>query len=167
MAQATAYSAVKAALATLLRARVGLASVTVSYGAPEKLPDIKSIAGSWENIHFDGAEGDFSNVVFCDGGLDFDEDYVQTCRLQNLRPESLGTQQACDERVEEMLYEVLDELSGQADWDHADLGLSYLEYLIVTPLTQEWTTGRLGGTTGGHAAGLELGLRVQSRRSFP
>lgn len=167
MAFATAYAPVKAALVQLLVARSGLAGVTVEYHAPEKLPDIKSLSGSWENIHFDDARGDFASVVFCNGGLDFDEDYVQIARLQVLRPKSLGTQQVCDERVEQLLYEFLAELSRQANWDLEDLGLDFLDYLMVTPVSQTWTTGRLGGTTGGHAAGLELGLRVEARRSFP
>lgn len=167
MTQATAYSTVKQALVTLLEARQGLSGVKVSYGPPVNIPDIRSINGSWENIHFLGVDGGtFDEIVFCDGGLRFDEDYVQEVRIQVLRPTNIGTQKACDERVGELLYELLAELAGQHDWDLASLSLDHLNYLMVLPATQEWDVGRLEGTAG-HAAGIKLGLQVRARRSFP
>lgn len=164
MTQATAYSPVKTALVSLLTSRPGLDGVVVGYAAPEKLPDLRG-SGSWENIHFDDATGSLDVTQFCDGTIDFDEDYVQVCRLQVLLTGSLGTQEAADTRLGELVYELLAELSRQDSWDLAALGLDFLETLTILPVSQEWETGTLAPE--GHAAKVAFGLRVEARRSFP
>lgn len=165
MASASAYSAVKSALVTQLAARSGLAGVAVSYQAPVDPTDVKS-TGSYEAIWCDDAEGDFADVVLCAGDLRFDESYIQTLVVQVMRPTRLGTQRVADERAQELLYEVHAELAAQNDWDLATLGLDDFDYLQVTPATQTWVTGFLPSGAG-HAARCELGLLVESRRSFP
>lgn len=166
MPQATAYSVVKRALTDGLNARPGLQGVTVDYAAPERIPDLKADGGAFENIHFTTtADGDVDNVVFCGPALVFDEDYVQGLKIQVLMPGSLGTQEQCDLRVGELLYEVWAFLAGQSAWDLEAMGLGFLDNLIVTPTSQEWSGGRLGGTVEGHAGAVEIGLQVEARRS--
>lgn len=167
MAHASAYSLTKSALVTRLKTRAGtgLAGVNVSYQAPVKAPDVNA-RGSRESIFFDDATGTFDNVVLTAGDLRFDEEFVLTMVIQVLRPTSTGTQQVADERAQELLYEVFDELAGQDAWTLAELDLGVFDYFQVTPVTQEWETGFLPSGAG-HAARCVIGLFVQARRSFP
>ena len=164
MAHASAYSLTKSALVTLLAARAGLQGVAVSYQAPVGAPDVAA-RGSHESIFCDDAEGDFDDVVLCAGGLRFDETLTVRLVIQVLRGSSLGTQQAADQRAEDLLYEVHAEIAGQNDWDLADLKLDVFDYFQVTPASQRWVTGFLPSGAG-HAARCELGLLVEARRSF-
>lgn len=165
---ATPYSRVKAGLCTRLNALPGLEGVVVAYDPPVQVPDVRGATGAWENLHFAAeATGETDEVVFCGPGeLSFDVDYTQPMVVQVLRPSSLGTQQACDERAEEILREVYIELSGQHGWDLAAIDLDWLDYLIITPGSFAWGGGRLGGSGGGHASSVRLGLQVQARGSF-
>jgi hypothetical protein len=163
MAHATPYALFKAAMVAKLEGRAGLSGVKVSYQAPEDVSDVRA-DGSWESIHFNEAEGTSENVILCGGHLHFDYEYVQTAIVQVLRPDSLGTQQAADERVEEILYEVFAELARQQEWDLADLGLDDFMPFQATPLSVRRRTGIL--TSPGHGAGVEVGIRVYARRSF-
>lgn len=166
MPHGSAYSAVKSALVTRLTARAGLAGVKVSYQAPVKVEDIQGEFGAYEMVNFDEADGTFDVNVFCGASnMVFDEDYVQTCIVQVLRPESEGTQEVADQRVQEILYEIHAELADQGEWDTADLGLDDFTYIEVTPVSQKWDTGFLPAGAG-HGSKCELGLRVQARRSF-
>ena len=163
MPGAIGYHAVKRALAAGLAARAGLQGVVVSYAAPDKIPEIRGRNRSWENIHFDDAAGTVDNEVFCGAHLVYDADYIQTTKLQVLRPTSRGTQEACDERLEELILELWAYLADQSSWDLDAMGLATFDNLIVTPATFAFDTGLLAPA--GHAAGVEIGLRVQTRRS--
>lgn len=165
MAHASAYSLTKSALVTRLDARPGVQGVAVSYQAPVSATDVEG-RGALEAIFCDDAEGDFDNRVLCAGDLRFDETLTIQLVIQVARPTSLGTQQAADRRVEELLYEVHDELAGQNDWDLAELGLDVFDYFQVTPGAHRFVTGFLPSGEG-HASRCELGLLVEARRSFP
>jgi len=168
MAHGTTYSALKSLLVTRLKARIGLNGVTVRYQPPIDPLDVNAL-GSREAIWFGDADGLFDNVVFCDGGLRFDESLLLTTVIQVLGAESLDDQEQVDRRIEELLFEVLGELADDdfriAVQDDATLGV--FDYIIVTPETQQWTVGRLPQSGKAHGAGIELGIRVESRRGYP
>lgn len=168
MAHGTTYSAIKSLLTARLTARSGLHGVAVRYQPPLDPKDVNSV-GAREAIWFGDTEGDFSNVVFCDGGLRFDEDITIVCIIQVLGKESLDDQEAVDRRVEELMLEVLAELADPAFAAAvlADAVLAAFDYVMVTPASQQWRVGRLGQASTAHAAGCELGIRVESRRSYP
>src|SRR5690606_4918859 len=131
MAHATTYSALKSLLVTRLKARTGLAGVSVLYQAPKDPADVASL-GSREAIWFLGAEGEFSSVVFCDGGLRFDESVDITLVAQVLGTDSLHDQENVDRRCEEVAYEILAELADPdfRDAITADTTLSAFDYVI-------------------------------------
>jgi hypothetical protein len=163
MSAATPYSVFKSAMVTRLSARSGLAGVTVAYDAPNETPDVRA-SGSWESIHFDKISGASNNVIMCAGSLVYDFDYVQVAVVQLIRPDSLGTQQAADERLEELLNEVLAEMADQQGWDMAALGLDVFDYFQATLASIDTRTGKLSSQ--GHGAAYDLGIRVQARRSY-
>ncbi len=165
MTATTGFSAIKSALVTQLAARPGLAGVEVAYEMPERANNVAGQSGNYDAVWFEGApEGSFDNTVFRAGGLLIDETYVQDMVIQVLRPLSDGTQQVADERAQQILGEVFAELSAQAGWDKAGLGLANLLRLVVTPASQEWVVGRIGGKPG-HLSALVLGLEVEARWS--
>jgi hypothetical protein len=169
MAHGTTYSAVKSLLVARLSARTGLHDVEVRYQPPVSPLDVDSV-GAREAIWFGDCEGNFDNVVFCDGGLRFDEDIVITCVIQVLGKESLDDQEEVDRRVEELMVEVLGEIADPDFYGAAILAdeiLSAFDYVTVTPTSQQWRVGRLTATGKAHAAGCQLGIHVESRRSYP
>src|SRR5690606_24548424 len=155
----TTYSAVKSLLVTRLKARTGLAGVSILYQAPNDPTDVQAL-GSNEAIWFLGAAGEFANVVFCDGGLRFDENVDITLVAQVLGTDSLHDQENVDRRCEEVAYEILAELADPdfRDAVAADSVLSAFDYVIVTPSTQEWQTGRLPQPGSPYAAGVQFGV---------
>jgi len=162
------YSAVKAALVTQLDARSGLAATSVLYQAPERGSEVRGESGAWELIFFDDAEGTSGVRVFAGPSpLIFDEEYIQTCVIEVQIPDSSGTQQAVDDRAMELLYEVLHELSHQAEWDYTALGLgpADFEYVDLVPASWSTNTGFIVPTKG-HGARIGLGIRVRARRLF-
>lgn len=163
----SAYAAVKAALVTRLDARSGLTDVKVLDRLPDKAEEIQGDSGKWEMISFDSAEGDTGVVVVAGASnIIFDDDYIQTCFIQVLIPDSEGTQQAADTRADELLHEVYAELAAQAAWDYGALGLGPddFEYVIVTPAGHRHEPSHLSHE--GHAAKVELGIRVRARYTF-
>ena len=159
----TSYSAIKAALVTLLTPRLN--GVDVAYGMPEKAFNVRGAAGNYDALWFEGGDdGDFDNVTFRGDGLIIDETINIDLVIQVLRPLSDGTQQLCDQRAQASLGEVWAELSRQATWDKAALGLSNLLRLVVVPATQDWVSGRIDGKPG-HLCGAVIGLQVQARWS--
>lgn len=164
MSHGSAYSVVKAALVTQLAARPGLAAVNVSYQAPIKPEDVRSETGAYELIHMGDAEGEMDAIVF--GGsanLTWDETYTQEVVIQVLQASS--TQQDADDRMEELLYEVVAELANQQAWNFAALDLSQFANLTLVPISARRETGYLEGQNG-HGATCVLGVEVQYRRSF-
>jgi hypothetical protein len=169
VAHGTTYSAIKSLLVSRLTARSALNGVKVNYQPPSDPLDVQSL-GSREAIWFTDADGTFDNVVFCDGGLRFDEDIIIGCVIQVLGKESLDDQEQVDQRVEELLLEVLAEIADpdfRVAVEQTDPVLSAFDYVLVSVATQEWRVGRLAQTGKAHAGGCELGISVQSRRSYP
>lgn len=166
MAFASTYSIMKTALVTLLEARPALAGITnVLNHLPVNKDEMRTKVGTNELIAMGGATGTYSNVVFTDGGLRFDEDFTLDVHIEVHGSTSIDTQAAMDARVNELLYELLHELARQAAWNQSALGLDIFDYLIVTPVAQDNNPGRLQ-QTGVFAAGLDLGIRIEARRNF-
>jgi hypothetical protein len=162
MAKGSTYSALKAAIVDRLRARPGLSAVTVSYRAPLTTSEVQGESGSRELIHLDDAEdGDHSNVIFGGLPLVLDESYSLLLKVQVLRPGE--EQRVADERVDELLFEVLSELANDPTFG---VDAPEFEHVQVTYSSFTRTTGFLQNASG-HAAGAELELAVEARLSFP
>lgn len=166
MPHGSAYSLIKSALVFALEGRIELADVAVSYEAPVRPMDVVGPTGVHEAIWLDDAEGTFDVTIFTAGNLVFDEVLTVNLVIQVLKRTSDGGQQAADERAQELLYEVLAEISQQKTWDFEDLDLSQFDRLDFNPVSQAWSTGFLEGTTDGHGAACRLGIQVRARRSF-
>lgn len=169
MAHGTTYSAIKSLLVARLGVRSGLAGVSILYQPPLNPLDVNSFGGSREAIWFGDAVGEFANVVFCGPELRFDESITVTLAIQVLGKDSESSQERTDQRVEELLLEVLSELASNAfrvAVEQTDTILSAFDYILVTPSTQEWHAGRLGPDKT-YAAGMDIGILVESRRSYP
>ncbi len=162
MAVGSTYSAVKAQLVAKLLARPALSGVAVTYRPPEKAAEVEGQSGSGETIWLDDAEGDNEVVIFGGLPLHFDESYALVVKIQVLRPETgtAGEQQAADTRADELLYEVLKELASDPS-----LGVAGFDHVQVIPASWVRTTGHLG-TSGGHAASIDLSLQVEARIGF-
>jgi hypothetical protein len=161
MAVGSTYAALKAAIVDRLRARPALSAVTVSYRAPETASEVQGESGSRELIHLDDAEGDHSNVILGGLPLVLDESYSLKLVVQVLRP--TGEQLEADERVDELLFEVLSELANDPTFG---VDAPEFEHVQVTYSSFIRTTGFLQNASG-HAAGAELELAVEARLSFP
>jgi len=163
--QASSYAAIKTALVTRLTARVGLTSVNVLRHVPVNVDDLRTDAGTIEAIWVAGAEGISEDVVFCAGDLRFDETCTLDIVIEVHGTDSDDTQQAVDERCNELLFEVLADLAAQNDWDKAALNLDVFDYLYFTPNSYLWGEGRLQ-QTGVYGANVTVGLEVKARRTF-
>lgn len=97
----TSLAVVKAAIITALAADATLTSdgVKISYGAPVVPADLKSTDGDYEAIWLGDTAATVDVPVLTAGHLHRDEDYQLTLVVQVLKPGSLGTQQAADERA--------------------------------------------------------------------
>lgn len=165
MAVGSSYATLKAAIVAQLQARAGLTGVSVSYQAPLQATDISGPVGSFEAIWLDDTEaGEHQNVVICSLPLQLEEVYAIRVVIQVLRPTSTGTQRQADERVDQLLYEVLHELANDPTWGLS--GTSPFNYLHTTWSTFERKTGFLPNGAG-HGASWEANLQVNSRISFP
>lgn len=160
MSVGSSYSTVKAAIASRLAARGGLSAVSVSYQAPKDAYNVAGPTGVQDAIWLDGADGDYDNVVVCGLPLRLEERYDLLLVVQSLRAHSLGTQQSADTRVDELLFEVLDELATDPTF-----GVTGFDYLQVTRgRFRRWTGFLPNGA--GHGAGAELRLEVECRHAF-
>ncbi len=128
----SAYATVKAAIAEALAARPGLNDVTVLPHPPVKPEELKGIRGSGKAIWFADAEGAYDNVVFLAPYLFLDETFQMTCVLQSLPGDSSDTQLVTDMRVDEMLYEVLQEFAAQEMSDLPAWGIETIPAVRVT-----------------------------------
>jgi hypothetical protein len=159
------YSVLKKVLAARLSARAGLAGVNVLLQVPTKTDEIRTPTGAFEVIAMAEADGTFDDVVFCDGGLRFDESLLLTILIEVHGVDSDDTQDKIDARTNELLYELLAEVSTQASWVPSTVELDVFDYVFFTPATQQWAPGRLQSTSV-YATAMELGLQVSARRSF-
>ncbi len=125
----SSYAAVKAAIVTKLSARPGLNDVSVIGQPPVKPEDLKGPNGSGKAIWIADAEGSYENVVFLAPDLFLDESYNLKVVIQALPRDSGDTQAITDRRVDEMLYEVLqqaalEEASDVNAWGITDVSVA-------------------------------------------
>lgn len=163
MTVGSGYSTVKFAIYNQLRARANLQGVAVSYQSPLQAEDVQSSTGSGEAIWLDDADGEYENVVICSLPLQIEELYNITLNVQVLRAESEGTQYEADKRVDELLWEVMNELANDPTWGLS--GTHNFVYLHTTRGIFRRVTGFLPGGAG-HGARCEMNLEVKSRLSF-
>lgn len=116
----SSYSTVKEAMWTRLRARAGLSSVAVSPDPPADPLNVRGPSGSGDAIWIADAEGSYENVVLGAPGLWLEELYDLTLVIQAMPTNSTDTQLRMDRRVDEMLYEVLQETAGDPSWGVTD-----------------------------------------------
>ena len=161
------YSVLTAALVTQLsqRQRIQSAATKVLDYVPINVSDMRTDLGTYETIAMGEAIGTFSNVVFTDGGLRFDENLDITVLIEVHGTESTDTATVAKRRVNQLVYELFAELSVQATWDLSFLGLDVFDYVIFTPATQAWNPGRLQ-QTGVYACACEITVEARSRRDF-
>lgn len=164
MAVESSYSIIKSALVDRLGTRGSLTVVNLLKHIPVNTDEIRTPVGTLEVIAMGDATGTFDDVVFCAGGLRFDETFDLTVMIQAQGVDSNATQAAMDARVNELLYEVLAEVADQGTWNR-DHGLDAFDYVYFTPSTQDWHPGRLQATSV-YACAMDLGLRVRARRNF-
>lgn len=164
MAVGSSYAALKRAIIAALQARSALTGVSVSYQAPIQASDVLDSSGSGEAIWLDDAEGEHQNVVICSLPLQLEEVYALVLVIQVVKDQSDGTQEAADERCDELLYEVLTELTNDPTFG-LSTGDPY-NYLHVTRSTWQRRTGFMPSGAG-HGAAIRLMLEVNARIHFP
>lgn len=166
----SSYATVKRALRDRLQERSGLVGVAVEYQAPVQAADNRGSAGQYEKIFLDDVEdGELNNVVMCSVPLRLDESYHLSVVIEVIRPSSLGTQEAADERVDQLLFEIVHELASDPTLGISlNPGLhSHFDFLNVTRGRFVRDTGFIAGTGGGHGARCVLDVEVSCRLSFP
>lgn len=161
----SSYSVLTAALVARLRQRTALVNVNVLDFLPVNVDEIRTPAGTFEVIGMGEAVGTFDDVVFTDGGLRFDEVLDITVAIEVHGTDSASTAPVIKQRVNALLYEVFADISVQAAWDKAALGLDVFDYVWFTPAVQEWRPGRLQ-QTGVYACACDITLQARARRSF-
>lgn len=163
----SSYSVLTAALVTRLTARSAIvnAGTRVLDYMPINKDDIRTPTGSFETIAMAEGVGLFDDVVFCDGNLRFDETLDITILIEVHGVDSSHTAPVVKRRVNELVYELLADVSAQQSWDKTALGLDVFDYVWFTPSAQEWNPGRLQ-QTGVFACACEITLQARSRRSF-
>lgn len=164
----SSYATVKTAVRDKLSERPGLMGVNISYQAPVQAADVRG-AGSYEMIFLDDVEdGELDNVVFCSLPLRLEENYHVKLIVQVLRPSSQGTQETADQRVDQLLFEVMHELASDPTFgiDVNPGPHSHFDHINVTRGRFIRETGFLEGSNG-HGSRCELDLEVTCRISFP
>ena len=157
------YSTLKAAIVSTLSERPGLSTVNVGYAAPRQREDVADSTGSGDAIYLDEAEGEFGNSVFGAPGLWLDENYTLNLVIQSLQSDSDITQLDVDRRVDEMVWEVLDEMSNDAKFGVDVTGNDFV-HMIVSRGGFRRVTGPLSPS--GYGARLEFAINVEARIRF-
>ncbi len=160
MSVGSSYSTIKNQLFTLLAQRSGLNGVAISPQEPIQATDITGTAGLKDAIWFVAADGDYSDQLFKGSPLSFDESYGLVVAIQSIRDTTTGTQLSVDQRVDEMLYEVLDCIATDAT-----LGVHSFSYLVVLPASFKRIVGVMP-TGVGHGARCDLTVEVHCRHTF-
>lgn len=159
----SSYSLLKSAITSRFQQRAGLQGVAVSYQAPLQADDVTGSAGSYESIWLDDTDGEYENRVICALPLQLEETYSVRLVVQVLAPESEGTQEVADRRVDELLYEVMSELAYDPTFGLS--GTGNIVYLHATHGPFRRITGLLPNGMG-HGARFEMNLEVDSRLEF-
>lgn len=167
MPQASTARVIKAAFVARLKARPALANVNVLPYIPVHQDDMRTRVGTLEVIAMAESAATYDEVVFCGSDLRFDETRQQTILIEVHGTDSTdGTQDAVDQRVDELLYEVQRDMANQRAWDFAAVGLDVFDYCYFGPAADRRMPGRLQQTSV-FAAACELIVEIRSRRSFP
>ncbi len=160
MSVGSSYSTVKNALFTLLTARSGLAGVAISSQEPIQATDVTGSGGLRDAIWLVDATGTYDDQLFRGQPLSFSETYGLVVAIQSVRESTAGTQLAVDTRVDEMLYEILDQIATDAT-----LGIHTFNYLYALPASLRRITGIMK-TGVGHGSRCELTVEVRCRHTF-
>jgi hypothetical protein len=165
MGLGSTYALVKGALVDRLSERPGLADVAITAAVPESPLAVRGDTGSGKAIWVADAEGDLDNVVFGAPDLYLEETYNLTVVVQAIWLDTDDTQLSTDQRVDEMLYEVLHELAQDTALgiDTAALDLPYLQ---VTRGPFRRFAGPLTNTNR-YPSRAELDLSVEARLRIP
>lgn len=158
MAYGSSYYTVKTAIIEALQGRPGLAEVSVLYQVPERPQDLAGPSGIADVIFLHDAEGSYENVVACGLPLKLDESYNLVLVIECIRTDTDGTQSIVDQRVDELLGEVLGELA-----NNPTFGVTEFDFCRITRGSFRRTAGQLGS---GHGARCEFDLEINARLSF-
>lgn len=155
----TSLAVVKAAIITVLAADATLSGdgVKISYGAPILPTDLKTDDGDYEAIWLGDTSATVEVPVLTAGNLHRDETYRVALVVQVLKPGSLGTQQAADERAAAIFGRVETVLANNVNAGVTDPAR-------VEVLVAGWThvTGFLANSQG-HGSRFEVSLEVTAR----
>lgn len=155
----TSLAVVKTAIVAVLEAdsTLSAAGVKISYSTPVVPSDLKSIDGDYEAIWLGDTAATVDVPVLTAGTLHSDENYRLDLVVQVLKPGSLGTQQAADERAAAIFGRVETVLANNVD-------ASITDPARVEVLVAGWNhvTGILGNGQG-HGSRFEVVLDVTAR----
>lgn len=161
MTLGSSYSTVKAAIYARLSSRPRLQGVALDLHPPVDALKLTGPNGSGEAVWLADAEGDYENVVICGPGrLDLDETFTLTIVLQALAKNSSDTQLVTDQRVDELLGEVLTAMAEDPTW-----GVTEFVYCQSTYGQVRRFAGPLGDRPT-FPSRAELDLVVEARISF-
>lgn len=163
MGLGSTYGTLKTAITQRLSNRPGLSAVAVGYEAPRFREDVMHSTGSGESIYLDQAEGSYQNVVMGAPGLWLEEVYSVALVIQVLTVDSDKGQAFADLRVDELLWEVLDEMSADPTFGITTDDDRFV-YVQVTRGDFTRFTGQLSPS--GNGARVELALDVEARIRF-
>lgn len=154
------YATAKAALLAQLDARSGLDDVAVAGEPPVEPLKVMGPTGSGKAIWIADAEGDYDVTQMCGvGRIDFDEPYELVLVIQAL-PLASETQANTDLKVDQMLGEVLLEITADPT-----LGLTQFQQFVILPSGFRRFVGPIEGRNL-RPSRCELSLEVQARVSL-
>lgn len=163
MPYGTSYGTMKRAIINRLSQRPALQGVNVAYSAPVLASDTKGPAGAYEGIFFGDTpldDGRDDNVIICSVPLQLDETYTLCLYVQVVLEASDGSQEAADERVDALIYEIAHELAHDPTF-----GVEDFNYTWATRFRFRRVTGHLPRGPG-HGAGAELRIEVKARLTY-
>lgn len=155
----TSLAVVKAAIITVLAADTTLTAdgVKISYGAPLVPSDLKSTDGDYEAVWLGDTAATVTVPILTAGNLHRDETYRLSLIVQVLKPGSLGTQLAADQRAAAIFGRVETVLAN-------NVTASITDPARVEIVVAGWNhvTGYLGNGQG-HGSRFEVDLDVTAR----
>lgn len=169
MTVGSSYATVKTAIVTKLRARSALTDVAVEPAPPANPTEVMGESGSGKAIWIADADGQYDAVVMAAPDLRIDETYELVIVIQSLPKDTDDTQLVTDQRVDEMLYEVLHQVAAELTVD-APWGIATQDgpfnYLQITPAGFERFAGPLTNQRP-YPSRTEQRLLVESRLVIP
>lgn len=176
--RALATPVLKAALVDRLRDRAATTSspllgVNVLDRGPVTKDDVWTDLGTEEYVALIDATGTVDVVVLNAGNLRFDETMQLTVQIETLGQDTLDTQTVADDRLNVLIYEVLEQVATQKEWLSTYTGaaggpdLSAFDYVWTTPAGVTLVTSRIEGRPQAAGAGATIALEVRARRTYP